>query len=177
MLNEILNSVMAEIERRMLPEGGLSDHIGGGYRPDATAWAVIAFKAYGKDVEIVRQLQTRLAAEQLDDGRVCISPKHPDAFWPTSLAILAWHGSTQYADSQKRAIDFLLHTSGIHWEKKPDSPFAHDTSIKGWPWIENTYSWVEPTALSLIALRATRNDSHQRCFLNQHSSPGHERCD
>ena len=54
MANEILDSVMAELNRRMLPEGGLSDHIGGDYRPDATAWAVIAFKAYGKDAEIVQ---------------------------------------------------------------------------------------------------------------------------
>ena len=108
MLNEVLSHVMSEIERRILPEGGLSDHIGGGYRPDATAWAVIAFKAYGKDVEIVRQLQTRLAAEQLDDGSVCISLNHPDAFWLTSLAIPAWHGSTGHTDSQSRVVNFLL---------------------------------------------------------------------
>ena len=164
MINKILNSVMAEIERRILPERGLADHIGGGYRPDATAWAVLAFKACRKDAEIVQQLQARLAAEQLDDGRVCISLKHPDAFWPTSLAILAWHGSTEHTDIQSRAVNFLLNTSGRHWERKPDSPVAHDTSIKGWPWIENTHSWVEPTALALIALRTAGYEKHPRAI-------------
>ena len=164
MLNEMLDTVMDEIKRRMLPEGGVADHTGGDYRPDATAWAILAFKAYGKDTEIVQQLQARLAAEQMDDGRVCISRKHPDAFWPTSISILAWNGSTNHVDNQKRAVDFLLHTSGRHWKRKLDSPGVHDTSLKGWPWVENTYSWVEPTALSVIALRATRNEKHPRAI-------------
>ena len=162
MLNEILDSMIAEIKRRMLPEGGIADHTGGDYRPDATAWAVLAFKARRKDTDIVQQLRARLAAEQLDDGRVCISQKHRDAFWPTSLAILAWHGSTNHIENQNRAVDFLLHISGRHWERKPDCPVVSDTSIKGWPWVENTYSWVEPTALALIALRTSGYKEHPR---------------
>ena len=164
MPNDILNSVIAEIKRRILPEGGLADHIGGWYRPDATAWAVLAFKACKKDADIIQQLQTRLAAEQLDDGRVCISQKFPDAFWPTSLAILSWHGSTEHAGSQSRAVNFLLNTFGRNWQRKPDSPVAHDTSIKGWPWIENTHSWVEPTGLALIALRTSGYEKHPRAI-------------
>jgi len=164
MLNDILNSVMAEIERRILPERGLANHIGGVYRPDATAWAVLAFKACRKDTDIIQQAQARLAAEQLDDGRVCISLKHSDAFWPTSLAILAWQGSTEYIDSQSRAVNFLLNTSGRHSDRKPDSPAGHDTSIKGWSWIENTHSWVEPTALALISLSTKGYEKHPRAI-------------
>jgi hypothetical protein len=164
MINKILNSVVADIERRILPEQGLANHVGGGYRPDATAWAVLAFKTCRKDTDIIQQAQARLAAEQLDDGRVCISLKHPDAFWPTSLAILAWQGSTGNFGSQSRAVNFLLNTSGRHWERKPDSPAGHDTSIKGWPWIENTHSWVEPTALALIALRTSGYENHPRAI-------------
>ena len=29
---------------------------------------------------------------------------------------------------------------------------AHDTSIRGWPWVEGTHSWVEPTAMAVLAL-------------------------
>lgn len=164
MIDEILNKVMPEIERRILSEGGLESHKGGGYRPDATAWAVIALKACRKNRDIIRQAQARLASEQLDDGRVCISLKHPDAFWPTSLAILAWKGSAGNIDSQSRAVNFLLNTSGRHFKRKPDSPVAHDPSIRGWPWIENTHSWVEPTALGLIALRTAGYEKHSRAI-------------
>jgi len=45
MLNEILDGVTAEIEKRILPQGGLTVRIGGEYRPDATACVVLAFKA------------------------------------------------------------------------------------------------------------------------------------
>lgn len=164
MLNEILDNTITEMKRRMLPEGGLADRIGGDYRPDATAWAALAFKVCGQDDGMIQQLQARLAAGQLDDGRVCISQMHHDAFWPTSLAILAWHKSTDHINNQKRAIDFLLHTSGRHWEKSPDSPVVNDPSIQGWPWIENTSSWVEPTALAMIALRTTGYEKHPRAI-------------
>ena len=162
MPNEILDNVIFEIERRIFPEGGFADHIGGEYRPDATAWAVLAFKAFRKGGHIIEQALSRFSAEQLDDGRVCISPKHTDAFWPTSLAILAWHGSAGFTDSRSRAVNFLLNISGKHYERKPDSASAHDTSIRGWPWIENTHSWVEPTALALVALRTSGHEKHPR---------------
>jgi hypothetical protein len=29
-----------------------------------------------------------------------------------------------------------------------------DSSIPGWPWIDGTFSWVEPTAVAMLALRA-----------------------
>jgi hypothetical protein len=164
MPDEILDNVIFEIERRIFPEGGFADHIGGEYRPDATAWAVLAFKACKKDAHIIEQALSRFSDEQLDDGRVCISPKHPDAFWPTSLAILAWYGSTGHTGSQSRAVNFLLNNSGKHYERKPDSASAHDTSISGWPWIENTHSWVEPTALALVSLRASGHEKHPRAI-------------
>jgi hypothetical protein len=164
MINEILSSVMPKIKRCILPEGGFENHIGGGYRPDATAWAILAFKACKKNTDIIQRAQAHLDTEQLDDGRVSISLKHPDAFWPTSIAILAWHGSTGFIDSQLKAVNFLLNTSGRHHERKPDSPVSHDTSIKGWPWIENTHSWVEPTALALIALRTLGYEEHPRAI-------------
>jgi hypothetical protein len=103
-----------------------------------------------------------LAASQTKDGRITLSREYPPAFWPTALAVLAWHGcaSEQYASA--RAVNFLLSTAGRHWKKVPDSPIADDPSIKGWPWIENTSSWVEPTALALLALRAAGYARHSR---------------
>jgi hypothetical protein len=39
---------------------------------------------------------------------------------------------------------------------------ANDPSIQGWSWIANTHSWVEPTALSLIALQSAGYGTHKR---------------
>jgi hypothetical protein len=60
------------------------------------------------------------------------------------------------------AVRFLLDVTGIHYTKKPDSPSTHDTALRGWPWIENTHSWVEPTAMSVMALRAAGHGAHER---------------
>lgn len=99
---------------------------------------------------------------QLSDGRVCVSPEHPEAFWPTPLAILAWQGSHSHKEPQSHAIEFLVATTGRHWQRKANSPLSHDTGIQGWPWIENTHSWVEPTALSLTALQTAGYGNHKR---------------
>ncbi len=147
---------------RHLPNNGFAFGLGKEYRPDATAWAVMALDAAGASPEIVKLGCQRLAADQLEDGRVSISPQEPGAFWPTSLAILAWQGSTAQEEPSARAIAFLLKTSGLHWPRKAKSPFGHDTSLKGWPWTENTHSWVEPTSLAVMALKATGYADHER---------------
>jgi hypothetical protein len=59
-------------------------------------------------------------------------------------------------------VQFLLGASGTHWEKKEDSPVAHDPSIRGWAWIEDTHSWIDPTVMALLALEVTGYREHPR---------------
>jgi hypothetical protein len=75
---------------------------------------------------------------------------------------LAWHGSTAHREPQSRGIGFLLYTTGLHFKKGIDSPVAHDTALRGWPWIGETHSWVEPTSLALLALEITEKGEHER---------------
>ena len=148
--------------KRIFPEGGFSANVGGKYRPDATAWAILALSAAGTEEDVLESSRARLVNSQLSDGRVCLLPEHPDAYWPTPLAVLAWQGSAAHLEQQSRAIEFLLNTTGLHWQRKPGAPAAHDTNIQGWYWTENTFSWVEPTALSLIALQVAGYGGHER---------------
>ena len=39
---------------------------------------------------------------------------------------------------------------------------GHDPNLKGWPWVEGTNSWIEPTALALLALKAADQAEHPR---------------
>ena len=87
---------------------------------------------------------------------------HPASYWPTPLAILAWQNSPASQVAQNRAVHFLLETTGSHYPRKPDDPWAHDTILKGWPWIGETHSWIEPTATCVMALRATGHGQHDR---------------
>jgi hypothetical protein len=85
-----------------------------------------------------------------------------EAFWPTSLSILAWQGASEFGNEQNKAVQFLCFASGKHFLKEDDSPAGHDTSVRGWPWIGNTHSWVEPTALAVLALKIAGHAENDR---------------
>ena len=162
MSDYFIEKLRIDILKRAMPEGGFASIPKGDYRPDATAWAVLAIDAIGSDTGLVNDSRTKLASGQLDDGRVSLSKDKKQAFWPTALAVMAWKDSIQYRKFQLRGNDFLLKTKGIHFPKKKESFTGHDTSICGWPWIDETHSWVEPTSLVLLALEATGNGDHER---------------
>ncbi len=162
MNRDVLAGAVGLLVDRSLAEGGFRSGAGTGYRPDASAWAVIALRAAGAGRELIQPALERLAVEQAKDGRLSISPQHPEAFWPTALGILAWQGLTGFEEAKQRAVHFLLTTTGLHFEHSPDSPVAHDPTIPGWPWIAQTHSWVIPTALAILALRVAGQGEHGR---------------
>lgn len=157
-----MKRALDELRARASTGGGFRDRRGGGYRSDATAWAVIALSAAGTDSSLVDRARSRLVHDQLQDGRVSVGPESPDAYWPTSLAVLAWHGSPSHQASLSKAVSFLLQSMGRHWSKSPHAPVSHDTSLQGWPWVSDTHSWVEPTALAIAALRMEGYSDHPR---------------
>lgn len=63
-----------------------------------------------------------------------------------------------------RAIDWLLRTAGrpIHNAEDDGRFVGHDTRLQGWPWVDTTHSWVEPTAMALLALRRAGRRDHPR---------------
>jgi hypothetical protein len=152
----------SQLESRALPEGGFSARRGEPFRSDATAWAILALSRLAANHPLLGPARDRLATAQGPDGRVSIGREHEEVFWPTALSILAWHGSEAHQTHSSRGVLFLLKTTGQHRNKNPDDPVGHDPSIPGWPWIDGTHSWIEPTALSVIALKAAGHGKHDR---------------
>jgi hypothetical protein len=154
-------SLIDSIRKRALSGGGFAEIPGKGYRPDATAWVALAL-AHCMEDRLCRTILDRLKLDQMEDGRVCLDHAFRDAFWPTSLAAMAWSIAPRYQDVQSRAVQFLLGTTGRHWKKENGAPLGHDTAIHGWPWVAETHSWVEPTALALCALIVAGEKNHPR---------------
>jgi hypothetical protein len=149
------------IEERRLSSGGFSENLHGLYRPDSTAWAVLALATIKGHASSVKSGRMILAENQLKDG--CIAfPAAQDVFWPTAIAVLAWHGADPFDQANRNAVSFLLKTTGTHWPYNPGDPVAHDPSIKGWPWVGGTHSFVYPTAMTLLALDITGQSGHPR---------------
>jgi hypothetical protein len=153
---------MRLLEARALPEGGFPARGGEPFRSDATAWAILALSRLAPGHPLLGPARDRLTAAQDLDGRVSISREHEEAFWPTSLSVLAWHGSQAHESHCSRGVQFLLKTTGKHQRKGLDDPIGHDPNILGWPWIDGTHSWVEPTALGVLALQVAGHGQHDR---------------
>jgi hypothetical protein len=130
--------------------------------PDALAWGILALEVSNFRKDGLNRLRTELVNFQMSDGRFSLSKNSPDTFWPTPIALLGLLHSPGFQENKTRAIEFLLTTQGLHWKKQPDDPSQHDPSIIGWPWIENTHSWIIPTALSVITLKICGIAGHPR---------------
>lgn len=142
--------------RRAGLDGGFAAADGEASRPDATAWAAMALFAANKAPELVASARAALAAAQSPDGRLALVPERPEAAWPTALALLAWLPDPARAENVARSAAWLLAHPGSHWPKRSEEQavIGHDTSLRGWTWIDGVHSWVEPTALAMLALGA-----------------------
>jgi hypothetical protein len=142
---------------------------GGVAASEPTALAALALMIAGRTAPAVRALDWLVAAQQ-PSGAVGVFADHRAPAWPTSLAALAFRTAERspsmsanrqgYRVPLARAVNWLLATEGrpVRQEEK----LSHDMSLIGWPWVEDTHSWVEPTALALLALRAVGHAAHRR---------------
>jgi len=158
----LIDKSIETIMGRSLKGGGFAQRQNGKFRPDATAWSVLALSTGKNFGDLVENACIRLAASQLPDGRVSVAEDLENAYWPTAPAIFAWKSTRGFENEIKRAAKFLVKTSGLHFPREKNSPNGHDTAIRGWSWIENTHSWIEPTSMAILALKATGNAGHDR---------------
>lgn len=107
-----------------------------------------------------------LAEQQARNGTIGVTASRSSPHWPTALAMLVWHsidqatGGQEFKDHLSRAIDWSL---AEHGKPAPRSAqFGHDSTIAGWSWAANTHSWLEPTAMFVLALKSVGHSQHAR---------------
>jgi hypothetical protein len=149
-------------------------HATGPASSEPTALAALALIAYGR-----RDAASKALAwlTQLQDAGGSVGPTASQSTpgWPTSLAVLcatAWKTATASqshcglpssaapAFDTERAVAWILETRGEALPRVPE--MGHNTTLVGWPWIEETHSWIEPTAMHVLALKAVGQGTHPR---------------
>jgi len=120
---------------------------------EPTAIAALALAAHGRNAA-AQQAAQALADWQQDGGAVSVRAGEPAPGWPTSLAVLAWcHcDSGTHRDRIDRGASWLLANRGKGMPQSVE--FGHNSELVGWAFAEHTHSWVEPTALAVLALKA-----------------------
>ena len=103
-----------------------------------------------------------LANLQQKNGAVGVAPGMPEPGWPTAHALLLWATQQDTEAPRRKAVEWLLQSKGVGIARDPDDPVGHDTALIGWPWVRNTHSWLEPTAMAVLALRREGLIDHPR---------------
>lgn len=107
---------------------------------------------------------------QLPDGSIGVLLDEHGPFWTTALASLAWRrfyiawpqspAAPNFQAAEERAVAYLLSSRGEKVDYSEN--VGHDTQLVGWPWVLGTHSWVEPTAMAVLALRHAGLGTHPR---------------
>jgi len=105
-----------------------------------------------------------LATIQRPDGRLPVSEVLDGPGWTTPFAILFWCTLAIHERERARAVNWLLSRAGNAGDRDDvaRAVVGHDQTLAGWPWVEGTHSWIEPTAMSMLALGRAGLGDHPR---------------
>jgi hypothetical protein len=105
-----------------------------------------------------------MAQMQRPDGSVPVSQGLTEPAWATSYAMMLWSALPDYRQSELRARALLLTSKGevLQESQNADKIIGHDPTLVGWPWVAGTHSWLEPTALAILALCRLGLTDHPR---------------
>lgn len=162
---------------------GWAYYAGKGSRIEPTCWALLALHGFGgndSSPDTLTTLHPHLHyLRSLQNGEGFLVDTDPSLVNITAnaTALIALHslGGPDFADCAQRLQSALVALKGMSLAE-PDA--KQDNTLQGWPWVRDTFSWVEPTAWALLALKlagratrsvvaAQRQEEAERLLLNR----------
>jgi hypothetical protein len=139
----------ALVQRRN-SDGGWGYAPGKASRIEPTCWSLLAIAAVsGQPLE-----WKGLAHWPRQAGWLVDVPGAPANFAFNALAALALRSHPEGLPAAKAIATQLLDVRGLKFEQGKE--IRQDNSLQAWPWIDGTFSWVEPTSLCLLLLKKLR---------------------
>lgn len=143
---------IADLERQLLagrnPDGGWGYYREKASRLEPTCWAALALRYARSRVDA----GSALARWPSQGGLLLERAGAPPNFGFHGVALLALRAlGVDHAAGTASLVAALQRVAGI--PLKPSTVNRQDNSLQAWSWIEGTFSWVEPTAWCLLALK------------------------
>jgi hypothetical protein len=167
---------MAWIDELVTPlaqSGAWSYRPGGPTAVEPLCLAVLALVGHGK-AETASAALEELLKLQAPDGSFGVYDGEPTGapHWTTAFAVAALVAAERpLPEGDARRDRFraaVVAADKFLLEGIPSTVFdlttdiSHDTTLHGWPWVGGTHSWLEPTAMALVALKASGMRGHPR---------------
>lgn len=127
-------------------DGGWPYYAGKTSRLEPTVWALLALQADGERVTV-----DPLLAWPRRDGWFVDRSSEAVNIGFNGLAAIALAGLAPDAVPVSGLVTALIDARGVTLPQSPH--FIQDNTLQGWPWTDGTFSWVEPTALAVMALK------------------------
>jgi hypothetical protein len=126
-------------------DGGWGYYAGKASRLEPTCWALIALGADARPFDILRRWPSR--------GGLLLEHRGGEPnFGFHGVALLAVRALDVQHDAGNNALlAAVQRVKGDALEQ--NSAMRQNNALQGWSWIPNTFSWVEPTAWCLLALK------------------------
>lgn len=163
--------------------GGWAYYAGKGSRIEPTCWALLSLHGFGTaDPSVntsatVRTHLQYLRSLQTDNGFLVETDPTLVNIAANAIALITLRafGGSEFSSSAQRLQSALVALKGVRLDE-PDA--KQDNTLQAWPWVRDTFSWVEPTAWGLLALKlesralrsmvaAARQEEAERLLLNR----------
>src|SRR5262245_11224747 len=158
----LLRDLQLEIGKHSLPAGGWPSGHGQKAVIETTCYALMAL---ADDRRFARQnaIDLLLRTQNPNGSWPAFEGDDPEGCWTTALAMIALRYAQSSTAPVDKALRWLLNNRGREghwlwkWKFRTVDRAVHLNPYKyGWSWFPGTVSWVIPTAISIIALKQTR---------------------
>jgi hypothetical protein len=141
------------------PDGGLPYSPGMPSFSEPTLLMILGLIAAGAD-EAAQPLVAWTLKARNSNGSIGLNREFPnEGIWNTALLAIAMHQAGHNSERDS-AIDFLIKLQSIKIPRHQDNDL--NTMLIGWPWVANTFGWVEPTSWALLAFALAGKSDHPR---------------
>src|SRR5262245_6564953 len=165
-----LNSYLDTLAAQACPDGGWGYTLGQPAQLEPTCLGLLALSLdASRYSDAINKGWGFLGTCAASDGSFRPARGREEAIWHTALALFVQAALERPAADVRRTASALLNFRGKLPERTEDAEEIHDIDLKivGWPWAENNFSWVEPTAWAVVALRRAGPGSHPRVYEGQ----------
>ena len=154
--------LLGRVSASSAPSGGWGYHAGQAAHLEPSCLGVLALATDAdRYAAAIAGGWAAIESHAQPDGTYRLTRGRPQAAWPTAITLFT---KTRFGLHAEATRDRLLTLEGRIIKADPEVAEMTDIDVGllGWPWAEDTFSWVEPTAWACLALRAAGKGDHPR---------------